>query len=106
MSDQLLELLRRARRLCEGSRREVRELLDEAIALADRDAEPYDDPAYQRWIEETARGCHGCSEHEEVPCGGCQQGAPCDYAHPSHRCDGCDRASRDDDDEREWDDDD
>lgn len=41
-----------------------------------------DDPGYQAWLDAIAKDCLCCSNCWERPCGGCQQGAPCD----AHRC--------------------
>jgi len=41
--------------------------------------------SFDAWLNEVARGCSCCPVCWDVPCGGCQQGAPCD-AMPC-RCD-------------------
>lgn len=43
------------------------------------------DQGYQMFLDRIAKHCHCCPTCWDVPCGGCQQGAPCD-AMPC-RCD-------------------
>jgi hypothetical protein len=50
------------------------------------------DPAEERWLDEIAKTCRACQKCWDVPCGGCQQGAPCDAIC---RCDAFDDAEWD-----------
>jgi hypothetical protein len=64
--------------------------LDEAMHLRDTLDEALADAGLTAYLDEAAKRCRGCPEHEDVPCGGCQQGGFCDYGSPHHRCRGCD----------------
>ncbi|HND33094.1 MAG TPA: hypothetical protein PKY30_10765 [Myxococcota bacterium] len=55
------------------------------------------------WLDEVAKTCRCCASCGEFPCGGCQQGAPCDEMPCT--C-GHDDYEDSDDDLEEWDDDD
>lgn len=37
-----------------------------------------DEPGYDEWLAEAAKGCRCCADCWEVPCGGCQAGGICD----------------------------
>lgn len=60
------------------------------------------DQSYQVFLWRIAKHCKCCPICSEVPCGGCQQGAPCD-AMPC-RCDDHDDGDESDDDYDDTDD--
>lgn len=69
--DEVLEILKRS--------------LDNAAAVQHfgLGAPPYEadhgiDEEQHAWLEKLAVSCRCCAECTQVPCGGCQQGAPCD----------------------------